>query len=161
MECMKCGYHNEPDAKFCRKCGSKLVTIAKGDQVEFVPSKRGVTRGDNLCFGEEEEWGATPGIIVGIVFIFISIIIAVAIFWPFIFSDFGTTIGSFFGDFGKNMGQIGSDFGEFMGNWGSNFGEAVGTFFSGQAWWDILRILIVLTFLVIGIVLIIVNMRKR
>jgi hypothetical protein len=156
MECKKCGYANEPDAKFCRQCGSQLVSIAKGDQVEFVPTK---ARGDNLCFGEEEE--SAPGIIIGVVFIVISIIIAVAIFWPVIFSDFGNTIGTFFGGFGETMGQIGSDFGEFMGNWGENFGEAVGTFFSGQTWWDILKVLIVLAFLIIGITLIVVNMRKR
>lgn len=160
MECKKCGHKNEPDAKFCRQCGSEL-TIAKGDQVEFVPTKRRAARQDNLCFGEETEHGTAPGIIVGVVFIFVSIIVAVAIFWPEIFSDFGNTIGTFFGGFGENMGQIGSDFGEFMGNWGSNFGEAVGSFFSGQVWWDIIRVLIVLAFFVIGIVLIVVNMRKR
>ncbi|UCG03275.1 MAG: zinc ribbon domain-containing protein [Candidatus Heimdallarchaeota archaeon] len=158
MDCMKCGHTNEPNAKFCRQCGSAL-TIPKGEQVEFVPTKRVVARGDNLCFGEEAE--PAPGIIVGVVFIVLSIIIAVAIFMPVIFSDFGNFIGTFFGGFGETMGQIGSDFGEFMGNWGENFGEAVGTFFSGVVWWEILQVLIVLAFLIIGIVLIVVNMRKR
>ena len=161
MDCMKCGYKNEPDSNFCRQCGSELSRIAKGDQVEFVPTKRAAVRSDNLCFGEEQEHTPAAGITIGIVFILISIIIAVAIFWPAFFSDFGNTFGNLFGDFGETMGQIGSDFGEFMGNWGTNFGEAVGTFFSGDAWWDILKVLIVLAFLSIGIILIVINMRKK
>ncbi len=157
MECTKCGHDNEPGAKFCRQCGAEL-TVLKGvkGQAEFVPTKRRAE--DNLCFGEEQE--TSGGIVVGVVFIFVGLIIAVAIFSNF-FSDFGNTIGSFFGGFGENMGQIGSDFGDFMGNWGENFGESMGSFFSGQVWWDIIKVLIVAVFLIVGAVLIIVNMRKK
>ncbi|MHA2246220.1 MAG: zinc ribbon domain-containing protein [Candidatus Hodarchaeales archaeon] len=160
MECTKCGHDNEPDAKFCRQCGA-VMTVLKGTKahVEFTPAKQRVGDRDNLCFGEEHDTGG--GIVVGVVFIFVGLIIAVAIFWPDFFSDFGNTIGSFFGDFGENMGQIGADFGGFMGNLGENFGESVGSFFSGQVWWDILKVLIVAVFLIVGVVLIVVNMRKR
>ncbi|MFX0124194.1 MAG: zinc-ribbon domain-containing protein [Candidatus Hodarchaeota archaeon] len=163
MECMKCGHENEPDAKFCRQCGSKIAVPTTKDQVEFVPTKRRATDRDLLCFGEEQE--TTPGIVLGVVFIIISLIIAVAIFWPMIFSDFGTTIGNLAGGFGETMGNLGSDFGNFMGNWADSFGNAVGNFFEGifteDIWWDVLRVLIVGAFLIVGIVLIVVNMRKR
>lgn len=162
MECMKCGHENEPDAKFCRQCGSQITVPSTKDQVEFVPTKRAADR-DLLCFGEEHE--TAPGIVAGVVFIFIGLIIAVAIFWPLFFSDFGTTIGNLAGGFGETMGNLGSDFGEFMGNWADNFGNAIGNFFEGiftdVVWWDILRVLIVAVFIIIGVALIIVNMRKR
>lgn len=163
MECMKCGHENEPDAKFCRQCGSQITIPATKDQVEFVPTKRRAADQDLLCFGEEHE--TAPGIAVGAVFIFISLIIAIAIFWPVLFSDFGTTIGNLAGGFGETMGNLGSDIGEFFGNWGDTFGNAIGNFFESiftdVVWWDILKVLIVGMFFVIGVVLIIVNLRKR
>jgi len=163
MECMKCGYENEPDAKFCRQCGSQIAIPTTKDQVEFVPIKRRATDQDLLCFGEEHE--TAPEIVAGVVFIFVSLIIAVAIFWPGLFSDFGTTIGNLAGGFGETMGNLGSDIGEFFGNWGDTFGNAIGNFFDNIftdiMWWDILKILIVGTFFIIGVTLIIVNLRKR
>ena len=164
MECTKCGHSNEPDAKFCRQCGAEL-TVLKGvkGQAEFVPTKRRAQAQDNLCFGKEQD--PVGGIAVGVVFIFVGLIIAVAVFWPIFFSDFGTTIGDFFGGFGETMGNLGSDFGEFMGNWGDNFGNAIGGFFEGiftdSMWWDILKVLIVSVFLIVGAVLIVVNIRKK
>ena len=98
---------------------------------------------------------------IGIVFIFVGLIIAVAILIPAFYGDFASAIGSFFGGFGETMGEIGSDFGEFMGNWGENFGEAVGSFFSGQTWWNILRIIIPTIFVLVGLIIILLNVRKR
>jgi hypothetical protein len=148
MNCEKCGHDNEANARFCRNCGTKLVTTVPKGQVDFVPSKR-VRTGD-----------ATASIVIGVVFIGVGLIVALAIFTNF-FSDFGNTIGNFFGGFGENMGQIGEDFGGFMGNWGENFGESVGNFFSGEAWWDILKILIPALFIIPGFIIVLLALRKR
>ncbi|MFX1336957.1 MAG: zinc-ribbon domain-containing protein [Promethearchaeota archaeon] len=162
MECMKCGFENEPDAKFCRQCGSQITVPVMKDQVQFTPTKSAAGQ-DLLCFGEEHE--TAPGIVTGIVFIFVGLIIAIAIFWPILFSDFGTTIGNLAGGFGETMGNLGSDIGNFFGNWGDTFGNAIGNFFEGifteDLWWDILKVLIVVTFLAVGIILIVVNVRKN
>lgn len=149
MKCTKCDHENEADARFCRNCGTQL-TITKGTQVEFVPARKRLTTEDT-----------TSGIVIGIVFIFVGLIIAVAILIPTFYGDFASTIGNFFGGFGETMGQIGSDFGEFMGNWGENFGQAVGSFFSGQTWWEILRIVIPSFFIIIGLIIVLLNYRKR
>ncbi|MFX0183021.1 MAG: zinc ribbon domain-containing protein [Candidatus Hodarchaeota archaeon] len=148
MKCEKCGHDNEADARFCRNCGTELVITAPKGQIEFVPSKR--VRSED----------ATASIVIGVVFIVVGLIIALAIFTTF-FSDFGNTIGNFFGGFGENMGQIGADFGEFMGNWGENFGESVGSFFAGQTWWTVLRILIPALFIIPGLIIVLLAFRKR
>lgn len=146
MECMKCGFKNESDAKFCRDCGTKMPALKS--QVAFEPGKRRIKDQD-----------VTGGMVIGVVFIVIAIIMAAAIFTNF-FSDFGSGIGAFFGDFGENMGQMGSDFGNFMGNWGENLGESFGSFFSGQAWWDLIKVFLVGSFLLVGIILIVYNYNK-
>ncbi len=162
MECMKCGHENESDAKFCRQCGSQIITPSEKGQVEFIPTKRRAADQDLLCFGKERK--TAPGIVIGVVFIFISLIIALAIFTDF-FSDFGTTIGNLAGGFGETMGNLGSDFGEFMGTWGDSFGNAIGGFFESifteDVWWDILKVLIVAVFFIVGAILIVVNLRKN
>jgi hypothetical protein len=149
---MKCGHDNEANANFCRNCGES-ITIVKGtqtskDQVEFVPQKQRRLESD-----------VAGGYIVGVVFIVVGIIITVAMFTT-LFSDFGTTIGNLAGGFGESMGQMGSDIGNFFGNWGENFGASVGTFFSGQRWWDWLKILIPFAFIIVGVIAIILNFNK-
>ncbi|MFX0170516.1 MAG: zinc-ribbon domain-containing protein [Candidatus Hodarchaeota archaeon] len=149
MKCEKCGHDNEADARFCRNCGAEMtVTVAKG-QITFVPDKR----------VRPEE--ATATIVIGVVFIAIGLIVGFVILLPDIFDTFINSIGNFFGGFGETMGQWGEDFGNFMGNWGENFGESVGNFFSGEAWWDILRILIPAMFIIPGIIVILLAFRKR
>ena len=147
---MKCGHENEPDANFCRNCGAQM-TVPKGtkEQVEFEPARRRVKDQD-----------ITGGMVIGVVFILIGIIMAAAIFTTF-FTDFGEGIGGFFGDFGEDMGQMGEDFGNFTGNWGENLGESLGNFFSGQAWWDILKIFLVGFFIIAGAIIIIYNLSKQ
>ena len=149
MECMKCGHDNEADANFCRNCG-ETMTIVKG-QTEFVPQKQRKLASD---------WtDSQSGYVIGIVFIVVGIIITVAMFTT-LFSDFGTTIGNFFGNFGESMGQMGSDMGNFFGNWGENFGASVGAFFSGQAWWDWLKILIPVAFILVGAIALVLSYNK-
>ena len=159
---MKCGHKNESDTRFCRKCGSQLTAPSGKDQVEFTPTKRRAADQDLLCFGEEHD--SAPGIVIGVIFIVVSIIIALAIFTNF-FSDFGTTIGDLAGGFGETMGNLGSDFGTFMGNWADSFGNAIGGFFESifteDMWWEILKVLIVAVFFIVGAILIVVNLRKN
>ncbi|MFX0183019.1 MAG: zinc-ribbon domain-containing protein [Candidatus Hodarchaeota archaeon] len=150
MKCEKCGNDNEADARFCRNCGSELTTIMPKAQVDFVPSKQHVLTEDT-----------TASIVIGIVFIAIGLLVGFIILLPAAFDSFINSIGSFFGGFGETMGQWGSDFGNFMGNWGENFGESVGNFFAGEAWWDILRILIPALFIIPGLIIVLFAFRKR
>ncbi|MHA1977680.1 MAG: zinc ribbon domain-containing protein [Candidatus Hodarchaeales archaeon] len=169
MNCDKCGNENEKDARFCRHCGEAIaeVAVVKGDKT-FVTGKRR-TEGGFLCFGEDEEWdNSWNGMIVGVVFISVAIIMALAMlnffegFGNAVGSlGFGNAVGSFFGDFGENMGQIGNDIGNFFGNWGENFGESVKNFFGGVEWWNILQPIIVLLFLTIGVILLYRSYREQ
>jgi hypothetical protein len=160
MKCNKCNYDNEPDANFCRQCGSELTFAKPGipaeRKVEFVSGRQKTRVEDNLCFGQEEDREA--GWIIGAVFIIIGLFIAIVMLFP-------EGIGDFFGNFGEFFGQLGNDIGNFFGSWGSSFGESVGNFFSNifteSNIWDIIKILIPALFLIIGIIVIIVNLRRK
>jgi Flp pilus assembly pilin Flp len=113
-----------------------------------------------LLLGENEEWdNSWNGMIVGIVFISVAAIMALAMFG--FFEGLGAGLGSFFGDFGENMGQIGADIGAFFSNWGTNFGTSVENFFGGVEWWKLLQPIIVLIFLVIGAILLYRSYREQ
>ncbi|PWI49293.1 hypothetical protein CEE45_01800 [Candidatus Heimdallarchaeota archaeon B3_Heim] len=159
MKCEKCEKENEKDARFCRYCGEAMtdVEVTKGEK-GFVADKRR-TEGGFLCFGEEEWSGSDSGMVLGIVFISVAIIMALAMFN--FFEGFGNAIGNFFGDFGTNMGQIGEDIGNFFGNWGENFGASVERFFGGVEWWKILQPIIVLFFLGIGLIILYRSYREQ
>ena len=158
MKCEKCDKENEKDARICRHCGEAMtdVEVTKGER-GFVADRRR-TEGTFLCFGEEER-SDSGGMILGIVFISIAIIMALAMFN--FFEGFGNAVGNFFGDFGENMGQIGEDIGSFFSNWGSNFGTSVENFFGGVEWWKILQPIIVLFFLLIGVILLYRNYQEQ
>ncbi|UCE14780.1 MAG: zinc ribbon domain-containing protein [Candidatus Heimdallarchaeota archaeon] len=150
MECTSCGHLNEPDAKFCRECGTQLVTkkgVLPPKAVEFAPTKRPTA-------------DFAGGIVVGVVFIVIGCIIALAIFTTF-FSDFGTTVGSLGGDFGEMMGNFGEDFGNFFGNFGETIGTSVGSFFEGLHWWNLIQIILPAAFIIPGVILIAYTFYKR
>ncbi|MFX0086709.1 MAG: zinc-ribbon domain-containing protein [Candidatus Hodarchaeota archaeon] len=158
MKCNQCGYDNERDANFCRQCGSEL-TFAKPDvtkkgKVEFVSGAQRTRVEDTLCFGQEE--GRDAGWIIGAVFIIIGLIIVLVMFFP---------VGEFFGNFGEFFGQLGNDIGNFFGNWGSSFGESVGNFFntlfSESNIWNIIKVLIPGIFIIVGIIVIIANLRRK
>lgn len=162
MNCEKCGNANEKDARFCRHCGEPIAEIGgvKGEKVFVADKPR--SEGGFLCFGEEEEseWKDSYSyMIIGIVFISVSVIISLAMIG--FFENFGNTIGNFFGDFGTNMGKIGEDIGEFFSNWGSNFGTSVENFFGGTAWWEVLQYALILFFLLIGIIMIVRGYQKN
>ncbi|MCK4848536.1 MAG: zinc ribbon domain-containing protein [Candidatus Heimdallarchaeota archaeon] len=157
MKCEKCGNDNAKDARFCKQCGEGLeLEIVKGQKTFVADSRR--TEGSFLCFGEEDR-SDSGGMALGVVFIGVAIIMTLAMIG--FFEGFGNAIGSFFGDFGENMGQIGSDIGNFFGNWGENFGVSVRNFFGGVEWWKILEPIIVLSFLVIGVILLYKNYREQ
>ena len=157
MKCEKCGYENDKGSNFCRNCGSSLImpeAAAKG-QAKFVPDRR---RDESfLCFGEEET--RDGGMILGIIFICVAVIMALAMLG--IFENIGEAFGNFFGDFGYNMGMIGRDIGLFFSNWGTNFGQAVENFFGGVEWWKILQPLIVLFFFLMGGILLYKNWKQQ
>ena len=158
MNCDKCGNENEKDARFCRHCGEAIADIVKGEKGVVTGKRR--SDGSFLCFGEDEEWdNSWNGMIVGVVFIFVAIIMALAMFN--FFEGFGNAVGSFFGDFGENMGQIGEDIGVFFSNWGSNFGTSVENFFGGVEWWNILQPIIVMIFLLVGVILLYRSYREQ
>ena len=158
MICNNCNYDNEPDANFCRQCGSKISLAKPGmpkeGKVEFVSGRPRARVEDNLCFGQEQDQEA--GWIIGAVFIIIGVIIVLVMFFP---------IGEFFGNFGEFFGQLGSDIGNFFGNWGSSFGESIGNFFtnlfSESNIWEIIKMLIPALFIFVGIIIIIMNLRRK
>jgi hypothetical protein len=159
MECNKCGYRNEPDAKFCRNCGNKLdmtKELTTKDEVKFVPDTSRRKEEDFLCFGESES--GSSGFIVGAIFIIIGLFIGIVLFAPLF-------VGEFFGNFGEWAGTLGSDIGNFFGSWGENFGEAVGNFFENiftdVQWWNILQLIVPSIFILLGIVILISAYRKR
>jgi hypothetical protein len=159
LKCEKCGFENDKGSNFCRQCGSSLVmpVDAAKDQTKFVAERQ---RDDSfLCFGEEEEFQGSGGMVIGIIFIAIAAIMALAMLG--IFENIGETVGNFFGDFGYNMGMIGRDIGEFFSNWGTNFGQAVENFFGGVEWWKILQPLIVLFFFLMGAILLYKNWKRQ
>ena len=160
LNCEKCGNENMKDARFCKHCGEAIAEagVVKGEKTFVADSGR--TQGGFLCFGENEEWdNSWNGMIVGIVFISVAVIMALAMFN--VFEGLGAGLGSFFGDFGENMGQIGADIGAFFSNWGTNFGTSVENFFGGVEWWKLLQPIIVLIFLVIGAILLYRSYREQ
>jgi len=160
MKCNECGYGNEADSKFCRQCGSKL-TIMKGDvtkngQIEFV-SRKQRSSDDNLCFGEEIE-NEKVGYIFGVILICLGLFITIVLIFP-------GGIGDFFGNFGEVFGKLGSDIGTFFGEWGDSFGNSVGNFFTTlfteSNVWEIIKLILPSLFIIGGIIMIILNMRRR
>jgi hypothetical protein len=160
MICEKCGYNNEKDSNFCRQCGSSIVIPGPEPKKTktFVADTKRRTDEDMLCFGEEERTGS-GGMILGIIFICVAIIMAIAMLG--IFEDIGYAFGTFFGEFGQTMGRIGSDIGNFFSNWGTNFGTSVESFFGGIEWWDLIQPLIVIFFLLMGVILIYKDYKRR
>ena len=159
MKCEKCGNENQKDARFCKQCGESLgLEVVKGQKTFVADSRR--SDGGFLCFGEEEQWdNSWNGMIVGIVFISVAIIMTLAMVG--FFEGFGNAVGSFFGDFGTNMGQIGEDIGSFFSNWGTNFGTSVENFFGGVEWWKLIQPIIVLGFFIAGVFLLYKNYREQ
>lgn len=147
MKCTECGYGNEPDSSFCRQCGTKLTIIkkdvSKNEQIEFVSGKRR-SSDDNLCFGEEKG-SENAGYILGAIFICVGIFITIVMIFP---------VGEFFGNFG-----------EVFGNFGSSFGNSVGNFFESLFTetdvWEILKFVIPSLFIIGGIILFVLNMRRN
>ena len=160
MKCTECGYGNEADSHFCRQCGSKLTMmksdVTKNGQIEFV-SRKQRSSDDNLCFGEEIE-SEKVGYIFGVILICLGIFITIVMIFP-------AGIGDFFGNFGEVFGKLGSDIGNFFGEWGDSFGNSVGDFFTNlfteSNVWEMLKIVIPSLFIIGGIIIIILNMRRR
>lgn len=160
MKCTECGYGNEADSNFCRQCGSKLTImksdVTKNGQIEFVSGKQR-SSDDNLCFGEEVG-SENVGYIFGAILICLGIFITIVMIFP-------ADIGDFFGNFGEVFGNLGSDIGNFFGEWGDSFGNSVGDFFTNlfteSNVWDIIKLVLPSLFIIGGIIVIVLNMRRR